>query len=129
MPPRSTTFALVRAIGRTLPDVEESTMYGAPALKVRGKLLACMASHKSAEPNSLVVRIDLDDRDALIADDPRIYYIKPHYEGYPSVLVRLPLIDREALQDLLHSAWRTVMASLPKRRPRTSHVPRRRPRS
>lgn len=117
MPRRRTTFDDVRAIGRTLPDVEESTMYGAPALKVRGKLLACMASHKSAEPNTLVVRLDFDDRDALIADAPHTYYLKPHYEGYPSVLVRLPLINRDALRDLLHSAWRTVTASAPKRGP------------
>ena len=121
MPRRpATTFAAVRSIGRTLPGVGESTMYGAPALKLRGKMLACMASHKSAEPNTLVVRLDFEDRDALIADDPRTYYLKPHYEGYPSVLVRLSLIDREALRDLLHSAWRIVMASAPKRRPRQS---------
>ena len=125
MPRQPTSFDVVRAIGRTLPDVEESTMYGEPALKVRGKLLACMASHKSAEPNSLVVRIDFEDRDALIADDPRTYYLKPHYEGYPSVLVRLARIDREALKDLQQSAWRTVTASAPKRRPRSSPTRRR----
>lgn len=109
-------FDVVRAIGRTLPDVEESTMYGEPALKLRGKLLACIASHPSAEPGSLVVRIDMEDRDALIADDPRVYYVKPHYEGYAAVLVRLHLIEREALRDLLLSAWRFVDASTPKRR-------------
>jgi hypothetical protein len=118
VPRRPTTFDDVRAIGRKLPDVEEGTMYGAPALKVRGKLLACMASHKSAEPGSLVVRIDFDQRDALIADDPRIYYVKPHYEGYAAVLVRLALIDRDALRDLLLSAWRTVTATARKPRPR-----------
>jgi hypothetical protein len=112
-------FEIVRKIGRELPDVEESTMYGAPALKRRGKLLACMASHKSAEPGSLVVRIGFDDRTALIADDPRVYYVKPHYVGYAAVLVRLALIDQEALRDLLHSAWKTVSASAPKRRPAT----------
>ena len=115
---RKTTFDAVRTIGRDLPDVEEGTMYGAPALKVRGKLLACMASHKSAEPGSLVVRIGFDQREALIADDPRTYYVKPHYEGYPAVLVRLALIDRDALRDLLRSAWRTVTATAPRRRPR-----------
>lgn len=108
-------FDLVRKLGLALPDVEEGTMYGAPALKIRGKLLACMASHKSAEPGSLVVRQDFDDRDGLIADDPRVYYVKPHYLGYPSVLVRLALIEREALRDLLRSAWRTVTASAPAR--------------
>ena len=105
---RQTGFDVARTLGLELPGVEESTMYGAPALKLRGKLLACMASHKSAEPGSLVVRIDFDDRDALIADDPRVYYVKPHYQDYAAVLVRLHLIDREALRDLLHSAWRFV---------------------
>jgi hypothetical protein len=103
-------------------------MYGAPALKVRGKLLACLASHKSAEPGSLVVRIDFEDRDALIADDPRVYYVKPHYQDYPSVLVRLALIDRDALRDLLQSAWRTVTASSTKRRPRANGARARRSR-
>jgi len=122
-------FQAVRTFGLELPDVEESTMYGEPALKVRGKLLACMASHKSAEPGSLVVRIDFEDRDALIADDPRVYYVKPHYQDYPSVLVRLALINREALRDLLHSAWRTVTAASTKGRPRARGSRARRSRS
>ena len=62
---RQTNFDVVRTIGLDLPEVEEGTMYGAPALKVRGKFLACMASHKSAEPGSLVVRIGFEDREAL----------------------------------------------------------------
>jgi hypothetical protein len=113
---RGTGFDVVRKFGLELPDVEESTMYGAPALKLRGKLLACMASHKSAEPGSLVVRIDFDQRDALLADDPRTYYITSHYQDYASVLVRLHLIELDALRDLLRSAWRFVSADQPKRR-------------
>lgn len=117
---RPDAFRIVRTIGLELPGVEESTMYGAPALKVGGKLLACMASHKSAEPGSLVVRIGFDERDALIADDPRVYYVKPHYQDYQAVLVRLALVDREALRDLLRGAWRTVTASAAKGRPRAN---------
>jgi hypothetical protein len=115
---RRIDFGVVRAIGLELPGVEESTMYGKPALKVRGKLLTCIASHKSAEPGSLVVRIGVDDREALIADDPHVYYLKPHYEEYAAVLVRLRLIERDALRDLLLTAWRFVTASAPKRRTR-----------
>jgi hypothetical protein len=81
-------------------------------------MFACMASHKSAESGSLVVRIGFDDRDALIADDPRTYYVKPHYENYAAVLVRLEVIDREALHDLLQSAWRTVTAAAASKRSR-----------
>ena len=104
------TFDEVRRMGADLPGVEEGTAWGVPALKLRGRLLACMASHKSAEPNTLVVRLDFDQRDALVADAPDTYYLKPHYVGYESVLVRLSRIDREALRDLLHASWRFVGA-------------------
>ena len=87
-----------------------------PALKLRGALVACLASHTSAEPDTLVVRLPIDQRDAMIADDPGTYYLAPHYEGYPCVLVRLSKIGREELRDLLHAAWRFVDAHAPKRR-------------
>ena len=117
MAPRQTaiTFDDVRRIAAELPDVEEGPAWGVPALKLRGRLLACMASHKSAEPDSLVVCLGFDQRDAIIADAPETYYLKPHYAGYASVLVRLSRIDREALKDLLHASWRFVDASAPKR--------------
>lgn len=98
-------FDVVLDAARMLPDVERSTTWGASALKVRGKLLACQAIHKSAEPNSIVVKIPVDQRAELIATDPDIYYITDHYVNYPSVLVRLSRIHRDSLRDLLGMAW------------------------
>jgi hypothetical protein len=102
------TFDTVRKMGLRLPDVEESTAYGTPALKVHGQLLACPAINKSAEPGSIVVRIDIDTREELIAADPDTYYLTDHYRPYPSVLVRLSHIRPDALQDLLGMAWKFV---------------------
>jgi hypothetical protein len=102
------TFDTVRKLARELPGVEESAAYGAPALKVRGKLLACIPTHKSAEPGSLMVRINLDDRAELLAAAPDTYYTKDHYKDYPAVLVRLSRIEPDALRDLLRGAWRFV---------------------
>jgi hypothetical protein len=65
-------FAMVRKIALSMPGVEESTAYGSPALKVRGKLLACVPTHRSAEPKSLVVRVGFDDRAELLAADPDV---------------------------------------------------------
>ena len=107
---RATTFKAVEAIGRTLPDVEVTTTWGQPTLKVRGRMFACIASHKSAEPNSLVVMMDFAARDALIEDDPDTYYLKDHYLNYPCVLVRLSRIHRHALRDLLAGAHAYVNA-------------------
>src|SRR5919201_4028526 len=107
---RRVSFRKVESIGRTLPDVEVTTAYGQPALKVRGRMFACIASHKSAEPNTLVVMMDFADRDALLEDDPATYYLKEHYVNYPCVLVRLSRVGSDALQDLVTGAYRFVSA-------------------
>ena len=85
-------------------------MYGSPALKVRGKLLTCLPVHRSAEPDSLAVRIDFDQRAELMADAPDVYYLTDHYVNYPVVLVRMTRIHLDALTDLLGIAWRFVTA-------------------
>ncbi len=108
---RASSFRRVEAIGRTLPGVEVTTSWGQPALKVRGKMFACLASHKSAEPDTLVVRMDIAARDALIADDPETYYLKEHYVGYPCVLVRLSRVRADALKDLVTGAHRYVSSA------------------
>jgi hypothetical protein len=94
-----------------LPAVEVTTYWGSPALKVRGKAFACMASHKSAEPNTLVVWMAIPDRDALIEEQPETYYLKDHYVGHPCVLVRLARVHPDALRGLLIGAHRLVSAS------------------
>jgi hypothetical protein len=105
-------FKTVESIGRTLPSVEVTTTWGQPTLKVHGKMFACIASHKSAEPNTLVVMMDFADRDALVEDDPATYYLKEHYLNYPCVLVRLSRIRADALRDLLTGAHRYVSSKL-----------------
>jgi hypothetical protein len=116
MPKKAIGFEAVRKIALTLPDVEESTAYGSPALKVRGHLFACIAINKSAEPNSLMIRMPFEERDALIAEQPDIYYTADHYEPHPCVLVRLARVDPAALRDLLLMGWRFTSA-LKKRPP------------
>ena len=108
--PHSSSFETVESIGRTLPDVEVTTTWGQPTLKVRGKMFVCIASHKSAEPNTLVVMMDFADRDALVEDDPGTYYLKEHYLNYPCVLVRLSRVGADALRDLITGAHRFVSA-------------------
>ena len=100
----------MRKIALALPEVEERTSYGAPAFKLRGRLMACQATNKAAEPNSLVICIDFADRDELIAAEPDVYYLKDHYVDYACVLVRLSRVHPDALPDLLQAAWRFAMS-------------------
>ena len=125
--PPTSPFKRIEAIGGTLPDVEVTTAWGQPALKVHGRMFACMASHKSAEPNTLIVMMDFADRDALIDDDPHTYYLKEHYVPYPCVLVRLARVSPDALRDLVAGAHRYVSAASrrqTRRRPRPARKSR-----
>jgi hypothetical protein len=114
-------FDVVREIALALPGVEESTIHGAPSLKVRGKLLTCPAIHRSAEPSTLAVRINSAERAKLLEAEPGIYYVTEHYLDYPTILVRLSQIDRNSLKNLLQRAWRLANSE--------SKTPRRRVRS
>jgi hypothetical protein len=109
------TFADVRKIAQTLEGIVDATAYGAPCLKLNGRIFACQAINKQAEPNSLMIRLPLDQRDALIEEAPDVYYLKPHYEPWPCVLVRLHNVRRDALRDLLTGAWRHASAEKPAR--------------
>jgi hypothetical protein len=91
-----------------LPDVEEGTLHGAPSWKIGGKLLTCPAIHDSAEPNSLLVKIDPEERAELLAAQSETYYLTSHYRNNPVVLVRLSKIDSQSLQALLKRAWHFV---------------------
>ena len=104
-------FEVVRAVGLGLPNVVATTKYdGSPVLKARGSFMAGLATHRSAEPATLVVRVDLEERAWLIEDAPEIYYVTDYYRRYPIVLVRLSRIDQDALRDLLTVSWRLAMA-------------------
>ncbi len=119
--PNKISFDTVRKIGLRLPGVEESTTYGVPSLKVRGQLLTCPAINKSAEPNSIVIRVGFDDRSELLEGAPDTYYVTDHYVNYPCVLVRLSRVKADVLRDLLLMSWKFVTAKS-KRRPPSKTV-------
>jgi hypothetical protein len=111
-------FDLVRELGLKLPDVSEGTMYGAAALKLRGKLLACMATNKSADPESLVVQVGFVNRDLLVLKDPSVYYFRKHYASYPVVLVRLKAVSKNDLREVLEMAHRHMAGAVKRARRR-----------
>ena len=122
MPDKSIDWERVRRAARALPglkdELEESTCYGAPALKLRGELVACIPTHKSAEPGSLAVRIDPDSRAEMLEAAPEVYYAPDHYRDSPIVLVRLRHIDQDVLRDLLQTGVKFVAAGKARKRAR-----------
>lgn len=96
------TFDEVRALALVLPGVEEGTHYGTPSFKVAKKMFARLRE----DGETLVLKIGFEERDVLLERDPERFFITDHYQGYPHVLVRLPLVDVELIRPLLAHAWR-----------------------
>ena len=94
------TWDDVVALARELPEIEESTSYGRPALKVRGKFVAALRSN----PDALVVRCDLDEKPLLLEARPDILFETPHYHGWGYMLVRLEASPEDA-REFLTDSW------------------------
>ena len=101
---RAATFETVRTIALSFPGAEESTSYGTPAFKVKGKLFVRL--HQDGD--ALVVRIEEDERAKRMLTDPETFFITDHYLNYPWILVRLATVKRDDLHQLLAEAWRLV---------------------
>ena len=97
------TFDDVRQICLALPETEESTWFGTPSFKVKGKGFV-----RLRDEDGLVVCFvaDLCEKEALLTADPDKFRTTPHYDGYPTVLLHLPSLDRAELAELLTDAWR-----------------------
>lgn len=94
-------FARAVRLTRDLPNVEVSTSYGMPGLKVGGKVFANLCS----EPGALAVHCPLETKAILIEAAPDLYFDTPHFSGWPSVLVRMGAIGDGPLAVRLEAAW------------------------
>ncbi|MFI7505580.1 MmcQ/YjbR family DNA-binding protein [Micromonospora aurantiaca] len=118
------TWEDVRRIALGLPETTERPTYDeAPAWRVRDKSFVWERPLRRGELDALGdaapdgpilgARVpDLSAKEALIADDPAVYFTTPHFDGYPAVLVRLDRIDVDELTELVTEAW---YARAPKR--------------
>lgn len=113
----------VRRIALGLPETSERPAHGSAAWRVRDKLFAWerplrekdLAELGEAAPEGPVLGARVEDlaaKEALIADEPELYFTTSHFDGYPSVLVRLERIGEEDLRELIAEAW---LSRAPKR--------------
>jgi hypothetical protein len=117
------TWQDVRRLALALPETDERNARGMAMWRVRDKLfvwerplrasdLATLGDDAPAGP-ILGARVEhLGAKEALLADDPAVYFTIPHFDGYAAVLVRLEAIDLDELGELVVDAW---LARAPKR--------------
>jgi hypothetical protein len=106
----------VERIALALPEVEEGPAYGQRAWRVRKKLFVWERPLREREvaelgdtaPGGPILGARVEDmlaKEALIADEPRLYFTTSHFDGSASVLVRLDRIGRADLEELIAEAW------------------------
>jgi len=108
----------VDRLARALPAVDEGTSYGDRAWKVKGKAFAWerplrrsdLEALGDAAPDGPILGARVEHvgaKEALLADDPAVFFTTPHFDGYPAILVRLGEIELPELEELLAEAWLT----------------------
>jgi hypothetical protein len=98
------SFDDIREVAHALSGVVDGTSYGTPALKVGGKLFA--RQHQSMD--CVVLRCDLLDREILMQSAPDAFFITDHYRDYPWILLRVGVVEKRVLPELIERAWRLV---------------------
>ena len=113
----------VRRIALALPETSERPQWGNASWRVRNKPFVWerplrqsdLRALGDAAPDGpiLGVRVEHEGaKQALIADDPAVYFTTPHFDGYAAVLVRLDEIALPELEELVAEAW---LCQAPKR--------------
>jgi hypothetical protein len=106
----------VRRIALALPEASERPQHGLASWRVRDKLFVWERPLRASEisalgdgaPDGLILgaRVEhLGAKEALLADDPSVYFTTPHFDGYPAILARLERIDARELEELVVEAW------------------------
>jgi hypothetical protein len=106
----------VRRIALALPDTSEQSSRNLAQWRVRDKPFVWERPLRKADLRALGddapkgpilgARVEhLFAKEALLADDPEVFFTTPHFDGYPAVLVRLDDITITELEEVIIEAW------------------------
>ena len=106
----------VRGIALALPETAEHSSPDVSHWKVKDKLFVWERPLRRADLEALgddspdgpilAARVpDLGAKEALITDDPNVYFTTPHFDGYPCILIRLDEISADELEEIIIEAW------------------------
>jgi hypothetical protein len=109
------TWETVCAILEELPGAAQDPPGGREVVRVFGKVVAYPAANERSRPDGypeneefVIIKTDYSERAALLQQDPQTFFVTPHYQDYPGVIVRLSRVKPDQLRELLTDAWRMV---------------------
>jgi hypothetical protein len=95
----SLTAAQARKIALSFPGAQERVSQGGPEIRIGGDFFVRIGTR---EPDTLMLRTEtIDERDAMIAAEPRLFYITEHFKSYRGLLARLSALNAKTLRALL----------------------------
>ena len=100
------TKVQARKIATAFPGVYEKPSYGTPAFFVGKKLFVQVGSHK--RPDIMLLTQSFEERDHLLAADPKTFYITDHFKNYKGLLARIDKLDGKTLRALLERRWQAI---------------------
>jgi hypothetical protein len=102
----ATSFGKISKFALALPGVEARSSYGTPGLFVGKKFMARL---RNDDLDSMVLKpVEDDEQRFLMETQPDVFFLTPHYVGYPTILIRLSKVDRAQLEELVEQSWRRL---------------------
>ena len=113
----------MRRMALALPETNERESRGNLQWQVRERLfvwerplrkpdLEALGDRAPKGPVLGAMVADLGEKEALLAENPKLFFTTPHFNGYAAVLVLLELISVDQLSQVVVEAW---MARAPTR--------------
>ncbi|HLI17580.1 MAG TPA: MmcQ/YjbR family DNA-binding protein [Rhodanobacteraceae bacterium] len=95
-----TPYDRLKSTALELPEVQEATSYGTPALKVRGKLML-----RLREDGTIAFRTTWEQREELIEMYPKVFFVNDHFRKYDWTLARIENLYEGQIRQIVHTAW------------------------
>ena len=99
-------FTQISKFALALPGVEARSSYGTPGLYVGKKFMARL---RDDDLDTMVLKpVEDDEQRFLMETQPGVFFLTPHYVGYPTILIRLSKVDPAQLEELVEQSWRRL---------------------
>jgi hypothetical protein len=106
----------VRRLALALPETSEAVSRDLRQWRVRDKSFvwerplrrADLEALGDAAPSGPILGAWVEHlvaKEALLQDDPGVFFTTPHFDGYAAILVRLDRIGAEDLEEVITEAW------------------------
>ena len=110
------TWDDVRRLALALPETSEGVSFGRASWRVRDRMFVWERPLRQSDLRALGddapdgpilgARVEhLVAKEALLADNPAVFFTTPHFDGHASVLVQLDKVGIDELSEVIVEAW------------------------